>query len=163
MWLALVLGACAGTGEEKNAQADVAAVAERGAEPANQQGESAPAPSNAALSARTLDEVQKAFDARKESFRRINSARLSQNAGTFNVTVTFAPSGEVVECRMLSTDFRDDPAFNAAVMAEVWRLRIPPRPGGGEFTVSSYPIAFSARSEAAAPQSLAPIEAAPSP
>ncbi|MGH8516515.1 MAG: hypothetical protein ACREUE_03545, partial [Panacagrimonas sp.] len=112
---------------------------------------------------RRLDEVQKAFDARKEAFRRVNSARLSQHAGTLAVTVTFAPSGEVVECRMLSTDFRDDPAFNAAVIAEVWRVRIAPRADVAEFTVSSYPLAFSARSEATAAPPSVPIVSPPPP
>jgi hypothetical protein len=77
--------------------------------------------------------------------------------------VTFAPSGEVVECRMLSTDFHEDPAFNAAVMAEVWRLRLPPRPGAGEFVVGRYPIVFSARSEAISAPPAMPIVSPPPP
>ena len=129
-------------------------------DPAPAPAASAPAPA-AATPARSLDEVEKAFEARREAFRRANSARRSQHAGAFNVTVTFAPTGEVVECRMLSTDFGDDPSFNAAVMAEVWRLRIPPRPGAREFVVSSYPIAFSARSEAVETPPSMPIVSPP--
>lgn len=153
--LALLLSACAGSGDEKTNDEAGAPASETAAAPVKE--EAAAAKSAAAAPARTLDEVEKAFDARKEAFRRVNSARLSQNAGGFNVTLTFAASGEVVECRMLSTDFRDDPAFNAAVMAEVWRVRIAPRAGAGEFVVTSYPIAFSARSEAIATPPSMPV------
>jgi zona occludens toxin (predicted ATPase) len=161
-WMALLLGACAGSGDEKKQQdADEhAPVVSQSGTATKAVAATAPA---AATPARSLDEVEKAFEARREAFRRANSARRSQHAGAFNVTVTFAPTGEVVECRMLSTDFRDDPSFNAAVMAEVWRLRIPPRPGAGEFVVSSYPIAFSARSEAVETPPSMPIVSPPPP
>lgn len=163
--LVLLLGACAGTGdvpEADDAVEPVAAATEAVAHAPVQ------APGKKAAATKTspddlLEEVDKAFEARRESFRRVNSARVSQNAGTFNVTMTFAATGEVVECRMLSTDFPDDQAFNAAVMAEVWRLRLPPRPGAREFVVSSYPIEFSARSEAMAtpPPTATPIVSSP--
>lgn len=136
----LLLSACAGSGDKRDTEEAAAAVGEV----------AAAAPAQAPASPRTLREVVDAFAARKASFEQVNSARVSRNAGTFDVTMTFAPSGEVVECRMLSTDFRDDPAFNAAVMAEVWRVRIEPRPGLGEFVVNRYSIAFSARNEAVA-------------
>jgi len=152
----LLLSACASTGdgvetEAPDMQETAAATSQATEVKAASDAASTPLPPE-----RLLEEVDKAFEARRESFRRVNSARMSQHAGRFDVTMTFAATGEVVECRMLSTEFRDDPAFNAAVMAEVWRLRIPPRPGAGEFVVSSYPIAFSARSEAAAAVAPAP-------
>ena len=162
--LNLLLAACAGSADDQREQDDAAVQipAAEGAAPAAEARADAASPAGR-VSARSLEEVEKAFEARREAFRHVNSSRLSQKAGTFNVTVTFAASGEVVECRMLSTDFHDDPAFNAAVMAEVWRLRLSPRPGAGEFVVSSYPIAFSARSEAiVAPPSM-PILSPPPP
>ena len=163
---ALLLGACASE-EKKSDEADATPVsgevANRTGAATRAEAAATPTTASASSSARSLDEVEQAFDARKEAFRRVNSARASQHAGAFNVTVTFAASGEVVECRMLSTDFREDPSFNAAVMAEVWRLRIPPRPGAGEFGVSSYPIAFAARSEAAATPPSMPIVSPPPP
>jgi hypothetical protein len=165
--LILLLVACSGSGDKKKDDAapkEVAAAGETVAEPGKD-----PAATESAVdgptSTRTLAEVEKAFGARKEGFRRANSARISQNAGTIAVTATFAASGEVVECRMLSTDFREDPEFNAAVMTEVWRLRIPPRAAdAGEFILSSYPIAFAARTEAAAvPPSTPILSPAPAP
>jgi hypothetical protein len=165
--LALLLGACGSSGEKKKDEDDKEAtpVGEAVGEPAAPEADGAAAPRETPVSAtRTIEEVRKAFDVRKESFRRVNSARASANAGTFTVTMTFAPSGEVVECRMLSTDFREDTAFNAAVMTEVWRVRIAPRPAdAGEFTVNSYSIAFSARNEAAAVPPSMPILSAPAP
>ena len=159
--LALLLGACSGSGDKKKKEddEDVVTPSEAVETPAEKSAtsDSNQTPARATGQGRALDEVQKAFDVRKESFRKVNSTRLSQNAGTLAVTVTFAPSGEVVECRMLSTDFREDPAFNAAVMAEVWRVRLAPRADVGEFTVASYPIAFSARSEAIATPPSMPI------
>lgn len=164
--LNLLLAGCAGSGDEKKGDdEDIRPTEKAVVAPEGNSGAagSIEAPTSTPSSGRGLDEVQKAFVARKESFRRVNSARLSQNAGTLAVTVTFAPSGEVVECRMLSTDFREDPAFNAAVMAEVWRLRIAPRADVGEFTVASYPLAFSARSEAIAAPPSVPIASPPPP
>jgi hypothetical protein len=153
--LALLLGACSSSGDKKKDEDDEQAtpVAEP---PSTDAADAATSDETPVTATRTIEEVRKAFDVRKESFRRVNSARASSNAGTFTVTMTFATSGEVVECRMLATDFPEDPAFNAAVMTEVWRVRIAPRPAdAGEFTVNSYSIAFSARSEAApAPPSM---------
>ena len=165
--LVLLLGACASTGdapEADEAEEPAAAATEAVAHtPVQAQGKKAAATPTSPD--QLLEDVDKAFEARREAFRRANSARASQNAGTFNVTMTFAATGEVVECRMLSTDFRDDPTFNAAVMAEVWRLRLPPRPGAREFVVSSYPIEFSARSEAMAtpPPTPTPMVSSPPP
>lgn len=94
---------------------------------------------------RTLAEARVAFDARKAGFLRANSLRASENGGKVVVTFTVTPDGEVVECRIVATDFRD-PAFNAAVVAEVWRLRLDQR-DVPEFTYAAYPIEFSSRAE----------------
>jgi hypothetical protein len=165
--LALLLGACTSSGDKKKDEDEEQGtpVGESVAEPPSEDAAGAAASDETPVTAtRTIEEVRKAFDARKESFRRVNSARASSNAGTFTVTMTFATSGEVVECRMLATDFREDTAFNAAVMTEVWRVRIAPRPAdAGEFTVNSYSIAFSARSEAAPAAPSMPILSPASP
>lgn len=145
------LAACSSSGDKKknDEDQDAATVAEAGAEGATPSGDGAEGDPAASALPITQEEVTKAFELRKEGFRRANAARMSQNAGKIVVTATFAPTGEVVECRMLSTDFREDPEFNALVMTEVWRVRIAPRPPqAGEFTVNDYSIAFSARSEA---------------
>lgn len=145
------LAACSSPGAKKNddEEKDAATVAAAGAESAGTSGDAAAAAPAVSTLPITQEEVTKAFELRKEGFRRANASRMSQNAGTIVVTATFAPTGEVVECRMLSTDFREDPEFNALVMTEVWRVRIAPRPPqAGEFTVNDYSIAFSARSEA---------------
>jgi hypothetical protein len=92
---------------------------------------------------RSMDEVRKAFEARAPGLKRLNATRQSTNAGRIVVTFTVDPGGQVVECRILSTDF-DDRAFNAAVVAEVWRLWLEKR-DVGEFVVAEYPIEFTAR------------------
>lgn len=105
-----------------------------------------------------MADVQAAFAARQASLRWLNSNRVSQNAGTIMVSFVVAPTGQVVECRLVSTDFQD-PAFNAGVFAEVWRLYLGER-NVGEWTVTDYPIEFAAREPAQAPSasgSSAPI------
>ena len=98
---------------------------------------------------RRVADVQAAFAARQASLRRLNSSRASQNPGKIVVSFVVAPTGQVVECRLVSSEF-EDPAFNAAVFAEVWRLFLGER-NVGEWAVTDYPIEFVAREAAQAP------------
>lgn len=110
-----------------------------GPDPALAGDEPSPAP---AAASRTIAELQQAFDKRRAWLRRLNSTRASANAGAIVLRLTVMPAGSVVECRIVSTDF-DDPAFNAAVVAQAWRLHLEPREVA-EFTYPAYSLRFSA-------------------
>lgn len=131
----LCLGACT-TVPDEPAQATPAPA---GPDPALTGDEPAPAPAPAS---RTIEELQQAFDKRRAWLRRLNSTRASANAGSIVLRLTVTPAGSVVECRIVSTDF-DDPAFNAAVVAQAWRLHLGPREVA-EFTYPAYALRFSA-------------------
>lgn len=135
----LCLGACTTVPDEPDEpdEPGQATPTPAGPDPALAADEPAPA-----AAPRTIEELQQAFDKRRAWLRRLNSTRASANAGSIVLRLTVTPAGSVVECRIVSTDF-DDPAFNAAIVAQAWRLHLGPREVA-EFTYPAYALRFSA-------------------
>lgn len=155
---ALYVAGCASTPEaERDVQAQEASTAAAGGSGTATVPAQSDVPVAATLPAvegRRVADVQAAFAARQASLRGLNSSRASQNAGKIVVSFVVAPTGQVVECRLVSSDFQD-PAFNTAVFAEVWRLYLGER-NVGEWAVNDYPIEFAARETALPPATNAP-------
>ncbi|THD03696.1 hypothetical protein B1810_09130 [Panacagrimonas perspica] len=143
------MSGCASTPDaEDGAQAEKMPATAAGESPATAVPVEEPAPVAVAapVEGRRVADVQAAFAARQASLRWLNSNRASQNAGKIVVSFVVAPNGQVVECRLISSDFQD-PAFNKAVFAEVWRLYLGER-DVGEWAVNDYPVEFAPREAA---------------
>jgi len=95
------------------------------------------------MAGRTLEEIQLAFDRKKGTFSSIyrraamESESLAQG-GKIIVSITIAPSGEVTDCRLVSSTF-NDPDLERKIIQSVMSLRfeaksVPP------FTYPNYPI-----------------------
>ena len=61
--------------------------------------------------------------------------------GTVTVEFTIAPSGEVTQCKVVSSTV-NDPAFETLVVKRILQWKFPPIPGGEKITVT-YPLEFS--------------------
>jgi periplasmic protein TonB len=97
------------------------------------------------IAARTLEEIQLAFDRAKVSFYVIYNRAMRTNpnlsaGGKIVLSLTIAPNGTVTDCRVVSSDFRD-PEFERRVVQRVLLLKFDPK-DVPPFTYPNYPLHF---------------------
>ncbi len=97
----------------------------------------------ARLAGRTLEEIQLVFDRNKASFYSMFNRALRDNPdlrGKVVVKLTFAPSGAVVACELVSSEL-GDADLERKVVQRVLLLNFGPK-NVPEFTYPNYPIVF---------------------
>lgn len=105
---------------------------------------SRPSAAASGRSGRSLEEIQLAFDRNKSAFSAIFSraARTdgSIDSGAIVVSLTISPSGDVVDCRLVSSSFQN-PSLHQRILTRVKMLRFEPK-NVPQYTYPSYPINY---------------------
>lgn len=98
----------------------------------------------AARPSRSLEEIQLAFDRNKNAFSAIFSRAARSNdeidSGAIIVSLTISPSGDVVDCRLVSSSF-EDPGLHQRILTRVKMLQFEPR-DVPQYTYPNYPINY---------------------
>lgn len=93
---------------------------------------------------RSLEEVQMVFEKQKMAFHALFSRALrgfgGARSGSVVVSLTISPKGEVVDCKIVSSSFRNA-ELNEKLLLRVRMMKFESR-DVPEFTYSSYPITF---------------------